>query len=81
MLISKIEKINVLNLLKQGLVIPSEERYDLILLQLADDGLININKKNEINLSYFGFKTLEDWDPVLQISINNQLLQKPHGDA
>lgn len=82
MTISKIEKMNVLGMIKRGETIPFNEHYNFILFDLLEDDMIVMNSDaSSINLTYFGFKELEDWDPFLKVSINNQLLLKPYGEA
>ena len=79
---AKTTKINVLQMLKHGEPIPSNEEYDFILFDLMSDGMISIvNEPFAIHITHFGFKELSEYDPVLQIKIDNHLLEKAYGDA
>ena len=78
--ISKPEQMLLLQAVKDGSPLPSDEKYVLALFELEADGFISM-RPFEIQLTYFGFRELEAWDPVLCISTNDQLIQVPYGDA
>ncbi len=78
--ITQTERMLCLQAVKDGETIPASEKYVLMLFELSDEGLITI-KPGGISLSYFGFRTLEDWDPILGVSTNDQLAQTPYGYA
>jgi hypothetical protein len=82
MMISKHDKIQVLELVRQGQVVPDNETNTFVLFELIHDGMIKIiNDPFDIHLTYFGLKELTEYDPVLRVSINNQLIERAHGDA
>jgi hypothetical protein len=79
---TKTTKINVLQMIQHGNAIPNSEEYEFILFDLMADGMISIvNEPFSIHITHFGFKELSEYDPILQVSINHQLLEKPHGEA
>ena len=67
-------------MLKRGEAIPQSEENTFILFDLMNDGFISMVDES-IYLTHFGFKELSEYDPVLQVSINNQLAEKPYGEA
>lgn len=79
---SKSEKMHLLELIKQGIHIPCDGKHGFMLFELVEDGLINTyNNPHDITLTYYGLKELNDWDPILQVSINDQLVCKPYAEA
>lgn len=66
--------------IKDGKQIASTWINDFILLELLDDHLIE-HTDDGWNLTYPGLKILQDWDPMLGVSVSNQLLQPCYGYA
>jgi len=82
MIISKHDKIQVLELVRRGEAVPNNEANTFVLFELVQDDMIKIiNDPFAIRLTYFGLKELTEYDPVLRVSINNQLIERSHGDA
>lgn len=81
MFYSKATQMNILQKIKAGELVPHDEKHDFVLLDLADEGLISFNESSDISVTYFGFKSLQEWDPVLEASFNHQLIEKPYGYA
>lgn len=66
----------------RGEELPNNETYNFILFALITDGLISVEDDPfTIHITHFGFKEILEWDAVLGVSINNQLLEQSHGDA
>ena len=72
----------LLQQISQGKLVLSSWLNDFVLLELLDDRLVyRPSKSDKLELTYLGFRTLEEWDPVLEVIVNYQLLQKAVGDA
>ena len=78
---SQSDRMFVLQLIKDGDPVPNNSAFSFCLFDLIESDMITVNDQSSIFLTYFGFHELNNWDPVLQCSINNQLLQPAHGDA
>jgi len=79
-MISKNTKINIMNMLKRGEAVPRNEENTFILFDLMNDGFISM-VDDSIYLTHFGHKELSEYDPFLQVNINNQLADTPYGEA
>ena len=79
---SKAEKMRLLDLIHRKQPVFTGTDQDFLLFDLLDDYLIKIEPDTQfMYLTYFGFRELQDWDPILQVSVNRQLTQPSHGDA
>lgn len=80
---SKAAKMHILDMIKLGCAhsIQSINDYAYIIFDLLDEGLIALDEFSNPYLTYFGFKELEDWDPILGVSFNHQLILPVHGEA
>lgn len=55
---------------------------DFLMLELLDDHLVSRTPHtNDLNLTYLGLRTLEEWDPVLGVVVHYHLLLPSQGDA
>lgn len=80
--ISKSDCIAILKKIQRGETIPQSEHNSFILFDLVRDGMISISEEPVyVGITYFGLQELASWDQVLEVSVNTQLLQEPHGEA
>lgn len=81
-MIHKTDQIDMLYMIRFDNVILSNYKNNNILFDLLEDGLIAIDPNTDkLYLTYGGFQELHNWDPVLQVMIDNHLLEKPYGIA
>jgi hypothetical protein len=80
MVSSQADKMHVLGMIYCNDEVPATKENAYILFELLEDDMI-VNSNESLHLTYFGFRELENWDPVLRVSINDQLLQVPYGEA
>jgi len=74
--ITKADRIAILQIIKTGGEVPHNEKNNFILLDLIEDGAISIaNDPFYIGITYFGLQELMDWDPILEVTIDKQLIQ------
>lgn len=80
MQIFKSDKIKILNKLYLNEDVDRNEFNDQVIFDLLDDDLAVLHG-NSITVTYFGFLELKSWDPILEVTINDQLIKKPYGDT
>lgn len=80
--VPKKERIKVLSLLYSGQPVPISEQTNHIMLDLIETHLVATRDDPfSAFLTYAGFKELENWDPVLEVSLDHYALLPNHGNA
>ena len=75
---SKAEKMELIAKIYLGEPILNDNSF--LLFELEDEGSI-LPDDLGCHLTYFGIYQLENWDPILRVSIDDQALRIPYGYA